>query len=106
MTHRPSFAHAEFAAKKKVTRREKFLARMEAVIPWSQLLAVIEPFYPQGKRGRPPLGLERMLRVYFLQQWHALADGRSKTRSTTATPSTVLRGLNSPPKACPMPPPG
>src|SRR5450756_1544590 len=74
MTHQPSFAHAEFAAKKKVTRREKFLARMEEVIPWAQLLAVIEPFYPQGKRGRPPIGLERMLRVYFLQQWYALAD--------------------------------
>ena len=74
MTHQPSFAHAEFAAKKKVTRREKFLARMEEVIPWTQLLAVIAPFYPKGKRGRPPIGLERMLRVYFLQQWYALAD--------------------------------
>jgi len=74
MTHQPSFAHAEFAAKKKVTRREKFLARMEEVIPWTQWLAVIEPFYPQGKRGRPPIGWERMLRVYFLQQWYALAD--------------------------------
>ena len=74
MTHQPSFAHAEFAAKKKITRREKFLTRMEEVIPWKQLLAVIEPFYPQGKRGRPPIGLERMLRVYFLQQWYALAD--------------------------------
>jgi IS5 family transposase len=74
MTHQPSFAHAEFAAKKKTTRREQFLARMEEVIPWPQLLAVIEPFYPKGKRGRPPLGLERMLRVYFLQQWYGLAD--------------------------------
>ena len=74
MTHQPSFAHAEFATKKKTTRREKFLTRMEAVIPWVQLLAVIEPFYPKGKRGRPPIGLERMLRVYFLQQWYGLAD--------------------------------
>jgi len=74
MTHQTTFAHAEFAAKQKTTRREKFLARMEEVIPWAQLLAVIEPHYPQGKRGRPPLGLERMLRVYFLQQWYALAD--------------------------------
>jgi len=74
MTHQPSFAHAEFAAKKKTTRRERFLTRMDAVIPWPQLLAVIEPFYPQGKRGRPPIGLERMLRVYFLQQWYGLAD--------------------------------
>jgi len=74
MTHQTTFAHAEFAAKKKTTRREKFLARMEEVIPWAQLLAVIEPFYPKGQRGRPPIGLERMLRVYFLQQWYALAD--------------------------------
>ena len=74
MTHQPSFAHAEFAAKKKTTRRERFLTRMDAVIPWPQLLAVIEPFYPQGKRGRAPIGLERMLRVYFLQQWYGLAD--------------------------------
>lgn len=74
MTHQPSFAQAEFATKKKITRREKFLARMETLIPWPQLLAVIEPFYPKGERGRPPVGLERMLRVYFLQQWYALAD--------------------------------
>ena len=74
MTHQTTFAQAEFAAKKKTTRREAFLARMEEVIPWPQLLAVIQPFYPKGERGRPPIGLERMLRVYFLQQWHALAD--------------------------------
>jgi len=74
MTHQPSFSQAEFANKKKITRREKFLARMETLIPWAQLLAVIEPFYPKGERGRPPVGLERMLRVYFLQQWYGLAD--------------------------------
>jgi IS5 family transposase len=44
------------------------------VIPWAKLLAVIEPHYPKGARGRPPVGLERMLRVYFLQQWYGLAD--------------------------------
>lgn len=74
MTHQTTFAQAEFAAKKKTTRREAFLARMEEVIPWSQLLAVIQPHYPKGERGRPPIGLERMLRIYFLQQWYALAD--------------------------------
>jgi len=74
MTHQTSFAQAEFADKKKLTRREKFLGRMEAIIPWAALLAVIEPFYPKGERGRPPIGLERMLRVYFLQQWYGLAD--------------------------------
>ena len=74
MTNQTTFAHAEFAAKKKCTRRERFLARMEEVIPWARLLAVIAPHYPKGERGRPPIGLERMLRVYFLQQWYALAD--------------------------------
>jgi IS5 family transposase len=74
MTNQTTFAHAEFAAKKKSTRRERYLARMEEVIPWAQLLAVIAPHYPKGERGRPPIGLERMLRVYFLQQWYALAD--------------------------------
>ena len=74
MTQQPSFSQAEFADKKKITRREKFLARMEGVIPWAKLLAIIEPFYPKGERGRPPVGLERMLRVYFLQQWYGLAD--------------------------------
>jgi IS5 family transposase len=74
VTHQRSFSQAEFADKKKTTRREKFLTRMEEIIPWTSLLAVIEPFYPKGERGRPPIGLERMLRMYFLQQWYDLAD--------------------------------
>jgi IS5 family transposase len=69
-----SFAQSEYARKKKITRREKFLAEMEQVVPWSRLVALIEPHYPKGKRGRPPIGLERMLRIYFLQQWYTLAD--------------------------------
>ena len=74
LIHQPSFSQVEFADKKKITRREKFLARREEIIPWSRLLAVLEPFYPKGERGRPPVGLERMLRMYFLQQWYGLAD--------------------------------
>jgi len=74
MQHQPSFAKVEFLAKKKVTRREKFLAEMEAVVPWARLVALIEPHYPKGQRGRPPMGIERMLRIYFLQQWYGLAD--------------------------------
>jgi IS5 family transposase len=74
VTHQTSFSQAEFADKKKITRREKFLARMEEIIPWQSLMAVIEPFYPKGQRGRPPIELERMLRMYFLQQWYGLAD--------------------------------
>src|SRR5215207_5150903 len=69
-----SFAQSEYAGKKKVTRRERFLGEMELVVPWARLCAVIDPHYPRGERGRPPIGLERMLRLYFLQQWYALAD--------------------------------
>ncbi|HEV7868982.1 MAG TPA: IS5 family transposase, partial [Chthoniobacteraceae bacterium] len=74
MNQQMSFAQAEYAGKKKQTRRERFLAEMEKVVPWARLVAVVEPHYPAGKRGRPPIGIERMLRIYFLQQWYALAD--------------------------------
>ncbi|UDM08831.1 IS5 family transposase [Halomonas sp. NyZ770] len=72
-----SFAQAEHQNKKKVTRRERFLAQMEALVPWPRLIEALSPSYfpnSAGKRGRPPIGLERMLRIYFLQQWYALAD--------------------------------
>jgi IS5 family transposase len=70
-----SFASAEYALKKKRTRREKFLAEMERVVPWSRLIAVIEPLYPtRGRVGRQPIGVPRMLRMYCLQQWYGLAD--------------------------------
>lgn len=70
-----SFAQAEYDKKKKRTRREIFLEKMEQVVPWARLIEVIEPHYPKsGKRGRPPIGLERMLRMYFVQQWYGLAD--------------------------------
>src|SRR5260370_32660554 len=74
MEAQKSFAQAEYGRKKKITRREKFLAQMEQVVPWKRLVALIEPHYPKGQRGRPPVGLERMLRIYFLQQWDGLAD--------------------------------
>jgi IS5 family transposase len=69
-----SFSQAEYAGKKKQTRRDKFLAEMERVVPWTRLVDRLRPFYPKGERGRPPIGLERMLRLYFLQQWYGLAD--------------------------------
>ena len=61
-------------AKKRKTRREKFLEEMEQVVPWARLIGLIEPHYPSGRRGRPPIGIERMLRIYFLQQWYGLSD--------------------------------
>ena len=70
-----SFAGLEYAGKKRRTRREKFLGEMERVVPWTRLIALIEPHYPRsGKVGRPPIGVARMLRMYFLQQWYSLSD--------------------------------
>jgi IS5 family transposase len=74
MQRQGSFSQAEYAGKKKQTRRDKFLAEMERVVPWARLVARLRPLYPKGERGRPPIGLERMLRLYFVQQWYGLAD--------------------------------
>ena len=56
------------------SKRERFLDEMEQVVPWAELEALIEPHYPNGENGRPPVGLSIMLRVYFLQQWFNLSD--------------------------------
>lgn len=70
-----SFASLTYDAKKKPTRREKFLSEMEKAVPWEALLSVIEPYYPKaGRRGRQPMPLPTMLRIYFMQQWYALSD--------------------------------
>ena len=58
----------------KKTRRELFLEEMDQVVPWSKLCSLIEPHYPKAGSGRPPIGVERMLRIYFLQQWFNLSD--------------------------------
>ncbi len=58
----------------KTTRREKFLAEMEQIVPWGELCALIGRYYPKTGNGRPPVGVERMLRIYFLQQWFNLSD--------------------------------
>lgn len=65
---------AGFEKHTKHTRRAEFLAQMEIVVPWCELCAEIEPFYPKAGNGRPAVGLERMLRMYFLQQWFNLSD--------------------------------
>lgn len=67
-------ADQSFENYRKPTRRDEFLKTMEAIVPWSALCAVIEPFYPKAGNGRPPIGLERMLRIHFIQHWFNLAD--------------------------------
>jgi IS5 family transposase len=77
MPQQLTFAEAEYSAKKKVTRREQFLTEMEQVLPWSAMQALIKPHYYREEArgpGHPPIGLERMLRMYLLQQWYSLGD--------------------------------
>jgi IS5 family transposase len=74
----------------KTTRREAFFAEMERVVPWATLCGLIEPFYPKPGNGRPSVGVERMLRLYFLQQWF-------RSRQNAASP---------PNRTAPPPPPG
>src|SRR5260370_36519889 len=78
MSTQGTFAGLAGSKRGKVTRREQFLAEMDRVIPWKQLLAVIEPYYPKAGKGRQPLGLEKMLRIYFLQQWFNLSDPQAE----------------------------
>ena len=76
MPKQPAFPGLKHAMKKKQTRRELFLSEMDGVVPWGRLLALIAPHYPKTgpKGGRPPMPLEVMLRVHFLQNWYCLSD--------------------------------
>ena len=74
MKQRTLAAQSGFERYTKKTRRALFLEEMEQVVPWAELSALIEPVYPKAGQGRPPVGVERMLRIYFLQQWFNLSD--------------------------------
>jgi IS5 family transposase len=80
-------------AKGRTTRRERFLAEMNAVVPWARLTALIEPHYPKGKGGRPPMPLERMLRVYFMQQWFNLSDPQAEDALYDIEPMRRFAGI-------------
>jgi transposase, IS5 family len=56
------------------TRRDMFLKTMNKIVPWQELCSVVEPYYPKGEGGRPPIRLERMMRMLFVQHWFNLAD--------------------------------
>jgi IS5 family transposase len=71
---RPSLSDIEYSMRKRTTKREEFLRIMEEIIPWDEWVAYIVPYYPDGKRGRPPKGIEKMLRMYLLQCWFNLSD--------------------------------
>jgi IS5 family transposase len=78
MMKQTTFASAAWQHKGKVTRRERFLAEMDAVIPWARLLTLIEPHYPKAGNGTQPMPMERMLRIYFMQNWFNLSDPQAE----------------------------
>ena len=69
-----SFSDVEYSLRKRMTKREEFMRAMDEFIPWEEWVAYVEPHYPKGQRGRPPLGIEKMLRMYLLQCWFNLSD--------------------------------
>ena len=69
-----TFSDYEYSNRKRKTRREEFLEIMDEIIPWDEWVSIIVPYYPSGKRGRPPIGIEIKLRMYLLQVWFNLSD--------------------------------
>jgi IS5 family transposase len=69
-----SFTDLEYAGRRRVTRREEFLDMMDEIMPWDEWVAIIKPHYYKSKMGRPPRGIETMLRMYLLQHWFTLSD--------------------------------
>ncbi|HIC8859753.1 TPA: IS5 family transposase, partial [Aeromonas hydrophila] len=78
MSHQLTFADCEFNGKRRKIRKEIFLARMDAVLSWSRMLAVIESVYPKAGNGRRPYPLDTMLRIHCMQQWYNLSDSAMK----------------------------
>lgn len=69
-----TFTDMEYSCRKKKTKRKEFLEIMDEIIPWDRWVQIIEPYYPNNRRGRPTIGIERMLRMYLLQIWFNLSD--------------------------------
>src|SRR5665213_2313571 len=88
-----SFGDAEYAGKRKKTRREVFLEEMDQVVPWKSLLMLIEPLYPIAGRGRHPYPLQTMLRVHLMQNWFGLSDPAMEEALYEITPMRTFAGL-------------
>lgn len=74
MTNKPSFSDLAYKNKKKVTRKQRFLEKMDEVLPWEPLLKPILRKYPKSRKGRRPVPARVMLRIYLMQQWYGLSD--------------------------------
>lgn len=86
-----TFTAIEYSFRKKKTKREEFLENMDEIIPWDEWVRVIEPYYPKGKRGHPPMGMEKMLWMYLLQIWFNLSDPATKGAIYDRMPRSLTR---------------
>jgi IS5 family transposase len=89
-----SFADTDFTSKRCKTRKELFLGRMNELIPWSQLEALIEPFYPKVGNGRRPYPLSTMLRIHFMQNWYNMGDPAMEDALYEITSMRLFAGLS------------
>jgi len=95
MDHQLSFADSEFTSKRRQTRKEIFLGRMDNLIPWARLVAVIEPHYPKAGNGRRPYPLETMLRIHCMQNWYNMSDPGMEDALTEIASMRLFAGLSS-----------
>ena len=95
MKEQTTFASLGWAGKKKQTKREKFLSEMGRVVPWEKLAALIELHYPKAGNGRRPMPLERMVRIYFVQQWYGLSDPGMEEALQSEHSTNPFKGVSS-----------
>lgn len=89
-----TFSDIEYSGRRKTTRKAEFLAIMNEITPWSRLCKLIEPHYFRGIMGRPPIGIESMLRMYFLQIWFSLSDEMTEDSIYDSRAMQEFMGIN------------
>jgi IS5 family transposase len=91
---RPTLSDIAYGMRKRTTKREKFLRIMDQSIPWDEWVAYIEPYYSKSTRGRPPMGIEKMLRMYLLQCWINLSDDEIECAIYDSYAMRIFMGVN------------
>ena len=94
MKKQETFTDIEYSFRKEKTKRGEFLEIIDEIIPWEEWVGVIEPYYPKGKRGRPPMGIEKMLRMYLLQIWFNLSDPATEDAIYDSYAMRKFTGIN------------
>ena len=94
MKRQQTFTDIEYANRKRRTKMDEFLDAMDAIIAWPEWCALVEPYYPKGERGRPPRGVEIMLRMYLLQNWYNLADEAVEEAIYNTYPMARFMGID------------